>query len=67
MKKQTAEKSSLPLISKLSDGDSPDAGSDEDINVDVDDKEDLGALAIQMGRTSVVGASNCLGSYNRVN
>ena len=33
-----------------------------DLTLLFDDKEDLGALAIQMGRTSVVGASSGLGS-----
>ena len=43
-KKNSQAVSGLPLISKLdSDGESaPDAGSDEDINLDDDD--DLGAL-----------------------
>lgn len=30
------------MISRLSDGDSPDAGSEDDI--DIEDEEDLGAL-----------------------
>jgi hypothetical protein len=59
-----AANSSLPLISKLSDGDSPDAGSEDDI--DVEDDEDLGALALQMGRTSVVGASSGRGLKTRL-
>ena len=66
MNKKTAEKSNLPLISKLSDGDSPDAGSEEDIDIDIDDKEDLGALTIQMGRNSVVGASSGCAAKNRL-
>ena len=54
----------LPLISKLdSEGDSvPDAGSDEDLNLD--DDEDLGALNAQMNRNSVVGASSGRGFAN---
>ena len=54
----------LPLISKLdSEGDSaPDAGSDEDVNLD--DEEDLGALNFQMNRNSVIGASSGRGFAN---
>jgi len=53
----TKAKSKLPLISKLSDADSPDAGlSDEDM--DIDDDGDLGALNFQMKRSSMVGASS---------
>ena len=50
----------LPFISKLdSESDSPDAGDDDedDLNLSNDD-EDLGALALQMTRNSVVGASS---------
>ena len=71
-KKNTAEKpkkvtnkvSGLPAISKLdSDDDSaPDAGSDEDFNVEDDD--DLGMLNFQMNKNSVVGASSGRGFAN---
>ena len=52
-------KSGLPLISKLdSDGDSPRAGcSEDDLNLS-DEDGGLGALAFQMNRNSVVGASS---------
>lgn len=54
----TKAKSKLPLISKLSDADSPDAGlSDEDMD-DIDDDGDLGALNFHMKRSSMVGASS---------
>ena len=56
----------LPFISKLdSESDSPDAGSDEDdLNLSNDD-EDLGALAFQMQRNSVVGASSGRGEEKK--
>ena len=40
----------------------PDAGSDEDLNLD--DDEDLGALNAHMNRNSVVGASSGRGFAN---
>ena len=42
-KSDTVVKQGLPHISKLSDGDSPDAGSEEDMTVD--DDADLATLA----------------------
>ena len=52
-------KGSLPAIGKLcsSDGSEPDAGGSED-DLDVSDEDNLGALAFQMNRESVVGASS---------
>ena len=49
----------LPFISKLdSESDDPEPGSDEDdLNLSNDD-DNLGALAFQMQRNSVVGASS---------
>ena len=55
----------LPCISRLSDHDSADAGSDEDANID--DEEDLGAIATQMNRESIVGAFSGRGLQTKVN
>ena len=51
------ERSSLPKIGKLSDCDSPDAGSEDEMNLEDDTGVDLGTLNFHMSKSSVVGGT----------
>ena len=51
------EKSSLPRIGKLSDCDSPDVGSEDEMNLEDDTAVDLGTLNFHMSKNSVVGGT----------
>ena len=55
--KMIPEKSSLPRIGKLSDCDSPDACSEDEMNLDDDTGVDLGTLNFHMSKSSVVGGT----------